>query len=294
MENLTYIEKCKNLLKLYNESEGKIKANAMVSRAYVNKTSVDSIDEKVNAQMNSIKVGICNINPKFKEGSKNYDITKKLVSETLSNYEQALIELSKFYDGKIEQLILRKVELEASLIGAILNEEYLNQSIVKRNSQKENDKVKKSVKDNIKSVLEKIKTKRNNNVEVDPKMITNLLDQQEVAIELDQQLSNKIEKTVKDKKENKEFLEKLEKEITMIDTEITRINDRKKESIYNAMEVGNKEMTTTIRRPRVFKKITRFFISRFNTAKIVETTIIEPLNARIENFKNSELSSMIG
>ncbi len=294
MENLTDGEKCKNLLKLYNESEGKIKANAMVSRAYIDKVSLDTIDEKVNAQMNSIKVGICNINPKFKEGSKNYDVTKKLVSETLSKYEQALIELSKFYDGKIEQLILRKVELEASLVGAIINEEYLNQSIVKRNNQKENDKVKKSVKENIKTVLEKIKTKRSNNAEVDPKMITNLLDQQEVAIELEEQLSNKIDKTVKDKNENKEFLSKVEKEISMIDTEINRINDRKKESIYNAMEVGNKEMITTIRKPRMFKKITRFFVSRFNTAKVVETTIIEPLNSRIENFKNTELSSMVG
>lgn len=294
MENLTDIEKCKNLFKLYNESEGKIKANAMVSRAYVDKISADIIDEKVNAQMNSIKVGICNINPKFKEGSKNYDITKKLVSETLLKYEQALVELSKFYDGKIEQLILRKVELEASLVGAILNEEYLNQSIARKNHQKENDEVKKSVKDNIKSALEKIKAKRNNNIEVDPKIITNLLDQQEVAIELEQQLSNKIEKKVKDKNENKEFLDKIEKEIAMIDTEITRINDRKKESIYNAMEVGNKEIATTIRKPRVFKKITRFFVSRFNTSKVVETTIIEPLNLRIDNFRNSELSNMMG
>ena len=80
----------------------------------------------------------------------------------------------------------------------------------------------------------------------------------------------------------------------MIDTEINKINDRKKESIYNAMEVGNKEMITTIRKPRMFKKITRFFVSRFNTAKVVETTIIEPLNSRIENFKNTELSSMVG
>lgn len=294
MENLTDVEKCKKLLELYNESEGKIKANAMVNRAYIDKISLNTIDEKVNAQMNSIKVGICNINPKFKEGSKNYDTTKKLVSETLSKYEQALIELSEFYDRKIEQLILRKVELEASLVGAILNEEYLNQSIERRSNQKENDKVKKSVKENIKSALEKIKTKRSNNVEVDPKIITNLLDQQEVAIELEEQLSNKIEKTVKDKNDNKEFFNKVEKEIAMIDAEITRINDRKKESIYNAMEVGNKEIATTVRKPRVLKKITRFFISRFNTAKVVETTIIEPLNLRIENFRNSELSSMMG
>ena len=44
----------------------------------------------------------------------------------------------------------------------------------------------------------------------------------------------------------------------------------------------------------MFKKITRFFVSRFNTAKVVQNTIIEPLNQRIESFKNNELSSMKG
>ncbi len=291
---LTDQEKCENLMKLYNESEGKIKADAMVNRAYVDKVSEQTINEKVNAQMNSIKTGIYNINPKFKEGSKNYEATKKIVSETLSNYEQALIDLSGFYDGKIEQLILRKVELEASLVSAILNDEYLNQNIAKKNMQKENDKVKKSVKDNIRAVLEKIKNRRNSNSEVDPKMIANLLDQQEVAIELDEQLSNNIEKTVKDKNDNKDFMSKVEREISLIDDEIERINERKKNSIYDAMEVGGKELTPNIKKPRIFGRITRFFASRFNTAKVVESTIIVPLNERIEAFKNNELSSMKG
>ena len=53
-------------------------------------------------------------------------------------------------------------------------------------------------------------------------------------------------------------------------------------------------MATTIRRPRVIKRITTFFASRFNTAKVVETTIINPLNSRIESFKINELSGMKG
>ncbi len=294
MENLSELEKCKNLMKFYNESEEKIKANAMVSRAYIDKISTDTVNDKVNAQLNSIKVGIHNINPKFKEGSKNYETTRKLVSETLSKYEKALVQLSKFYDGKIEQLILRKVELEASLVSSILNEEYLNQSILKRNNQKENDKVKKTIKDNIKTVIEKIKFKKTNKSEVDPKMITSVLDQQEVAIELEQDISKKIDKIEKDKVDNKEFINKVEKEISMINSEIEKINERKKKSIYDAMEVGEKTLTTTIRKPKMFKKITRFFVSRFNTSKVIETTIIEPLITRIENFKNNELESMQG
>ena len=60
------------------------------------------------------------------------------------------------------------------------------------------------------------------------------------------------------------------------------------------MEVGDKQIATTFRRPRVIKKITTFFASRFNTARVVETTIITPLNERIENFRVNELSNMKG
>lgn len=291
---LTNQQKCENLLKFYDDSENNIKADALVNRAYIDKVSKQTINEKVNAQMNSIKTGIYNINPKFKEGSKNYEATKKLVSETLSNYEQALLDLSSFYDGKIEQLILRKVELESSLIGSILNEEYLNENIEKRNNQKENDSVKKSVKDNIKAVIEKIKNRRTANAEVDPKMITNLLDQQEVAIELDEQFSNNIDKIIKDKNDNKDSMEKFEQEISLINSEIDKINERKKNSIYDAMEIGGKELTPNAKKIKIFGRITRFFVSRFNTAKVVQSTIIDPLNERIEIFKVNELSSMKG
>ena len=117
------------LKKLYDESENKVEADAMVSRAYAKRISDETIKEKVDAQLNAIKAGIKDINPKFKEGSKNYDQIKTLVTDTLSDYEQALKELSNFYDGKIEQLILRKVELEADYVGSILNEQYLKDVI---------------------------------------------------------------------------------------------------------------------------------------------------------------------
>ena len=293
-QELTEQEICMNLKKMYEESENRVKTEAVVRRAYIDKISAKTISEKVNSQMNSIKTEIYEINPKFKEGSKNYETTKKLVSEALVNYEKALLELSEFFDGKIEQLILRKVELEASLVGAILNEEYLKQKVLRKSHQKENDKVKRSVKDNIKLAIERLKNRKKENNEIDTKAITNLMDGQDVELELDQKLSEKVEKTITDKKENKEFIEKIEKEISLINEEIERLNERKKNSIYDAIEVGDKALTTNIKRPRIFKKITRFFVSRFNTAKVVQTTIIDPLNLRIESFKNNELSSMKG
>ena len=294
MGNMTDQEICINLERIYNESEQQIKTNAMVNSAYIDKTSETAINDKVNAQMNSIKTGIYNINPKFKEGSKNYDETKRLVAETLASYESALLELSKFYDGKIEQLILRKVELEASLIGSILNDEFLRQKLIRNHQQKENDKVKLSVKDSIKAALERFKVKKLSQKSIDPLEISKLLDKQDVVCEIDQKLSSKVEKTEKEQKSNVEFISNVEKEISMVTAEIERINERKKKSIYDAMEVGDKSISTTFKRPRVIKRIKTFLASRFNTAKVVESTIIQPLNLRIENFKTNELSSMKG
>ena len=295
MENLTDQEICVNLTRLYNETENRVKTNAMVSRAYIDKVSTETINDKVTAQMNSIKTGIYNINPKFKEGSKNYEETKKLVTETLASYEQALGELSQFFDGKIEQLILRKVELEASLIGTILNDEYLREELVSDTDKKENDKAKMSVKDSIKSVLERFRHKKTEkSTAIDPMEISKLMDKQDIVCEMDEKFSSNIEKRKDAKAKNIEFSKKVEKEISLINSEIERINERKKESIFKAMEVGGTDMATTIRRPRVIKRITTFFASRFNTAKVVETTIINPLNSRIESFKINELSGMKG
>ena len=119
------------LYNFYENSESRIKTNAKVCRAYVDKVSLETINDKVNKELNAIKIGIKQINSKFNENNKNYVHTKELVTNTIANYESALVELSEFYDGKIEQLILRKVELEAELVGAILNDEYLYQKIIK-------------------------------------------------------------------------------------------------------------------------------------------------------------------
>ena len=293
MEEAAKKELCIKLKNFYNESESRVKTDAMVCMAYTDKISTESINDKVNAQMNAIKIGIKEINPKFKEGSKNYEATKELVTETLAKYEDALIELSEFYDGKIEQLILRKVELESSLLGSLLNEEYLRQNHEFKTKQKESDKVRKSVRDNIKSVFEKLKTRKKEN-NFDPRLMAQLMDEQDVELEIEDQITKGIEKSEEDKKINKEFIEKAEKEISLIKAEIERINERKRKSIFDAMDVGDKALVTSIKKPKVFKKITRFFVARFNTAKVVQSTIIDPLNLRIESFIVNELASMKG
>lgn len=294
MENLDEYKICESLKKLYEESEGRVKTNALVYRAYINKVSFDSINEKVTAQINAINTGIYEVNPNFKETSKNYEQIQNLISETIENYKKALIDLSNFYNGKIEQLILRRVELEASLVGALLNEEYLYKKINEKAKQKENDEVKSSVKENVKAILEKIKNKKQDNSPIDTNMLFKAVNAQDVIKEVEVKNSENLINAENSKKENKEAISKIEKEISLINNEIKRLNEQKKKSIYDAMEVGDKSISKIIKKPKVFKKITRFFSYRFNTAKIIETTIIQPLKIRIDNFKNNELSNVIG
>lgn len=101
---------------VYDRTSEGICLDATINRALTEKITSETISQKVNSQMNAISIGIKSINPKFNEKSKNYDITKAAILDTLTNYESALVELSEFYDGKIEQLILRKVELESHLL----------------------------------------------------------------------------------------------------------------------------------------------------------------------------------
>ena len=291
IENDAYVAMA--LKGVYERTSEGISIDAMVNRALTDKITSETINQKVNSQMNAITVGIKNINPKFNENSKNYDITKAAILDTLTNYEAALVELSEFYDGKIEQLILRKVELESHLLGSIVKDEYLIKKEEEKKIQKDNDKVKRNISTAFKNMIEKLGNKKRQN-EIDATLISKAKDAQDIEFEIDEQLSARIEKTKEEETQNKDRIAKVEKEIFLINDEIKRINERKKQNLLDAMEVGEKWVTTTIKKPKTFSRITRFFVSKFNTPKIIIKTIIEPLNGRIEDFGNNELSNVKG
>ncbi|MFG6319268.1 MAG: hypothetical protein K1W33_05355 [Clostridia bacterium] len=291
VENDAYVAMA--LKGVYERTSEGISIDAMVNRALTDKITSETINQKVNSQMNAITVGIKNINPKFNENSKNYDITKAAILDTLTNYEAALVELSEFYDGKIEQLILRKVELESHLLGSIVKDEYLIKKEEEKKMQKDNDKVKRNISTAFKNMIEKLGNKKKQN-EIDATLISKAKDAQDIEFEIDEQLSARIEKTKEEETQNKDRIAKVEKEIFLINDEIKRINERKKQNLLDAMEVGEKWVTTTIKKPKTFSRITRFFVSKFNTPKIIIKTIIEPLNGRIEDFVNNELANVKG
>lgn len=282
------------LYDMYEKSEDRIKSDAMVSRAYIDKISSESISKKVDNQLSSIKYAISQINSRFNEHSKSYNSTKEQITVVLASYEQVLRELSEFYDGKIEQLILRKVELEASLIGSILNDQYLYDKILKKSDQKENDKTKLSLKENIKLAIERIKNRKNDKSQIDIMDVSKLMDSQDIAREIEEKNSLRIERTIEDRKNNRDFITNIEKEISLVGKEIERLNKQKESAIFDAMESEEKGVSNNIRKPKLFNKITKFFVSKFNTAKIIQNTIIAPLNLKIENFRTNELANMKG
>ncbi len=292
MEEMNENEISIKLKKFHNETEIKVKNEALASRAYADKLSIETINNKVTSQENSIQFSINEINPRFNEKSKHYNEIREMISNSLINYENALMELSHFYDGKIEQLILRKVELESSLVGAIINNEYLFQQIDKKNKQKSNDKVKKSITENIKQALDSLLNRKKEKTTVDVAMMSKILDNQDVEKELEISNEKSYEDTIEEKNLNQKEIEKIEKEIYLTNNEIERINNQKVKSLVEAMEIGDKGLTQSIKKPKAFKKITRFFISRFNTAKVIQNSIIIPFDNRIEEFKVNELANI--
>ena len=152
----THENRAEEVLNIYNESENKIKSDAIISRALADKITTEAIDEKVDAQLNSIKVQIHEINPNFKDDKKYYEIAKQTIQSSMKRYEDNLLTLSKPFDEQIEKLILEKAEIETSIAGNILEESYLEDT--GENSEEGKIKeVSKESKERIKELDKKIK-----------------------------------------------------------------------------------------------------------------------------------------
>lgn len=293
MKKLTEDEQvCLTLKNFLDTSEVRVRNDAIVNRAYADKISKETISKKVDSQLNAIKYGIMQINPRFKEGHKNYDATKEVILEAMKDYEASLRELSDFYDGKIESLILRKVELQGSLVAALISQDYLAAKVDRKIMQKENDQIKLTLKARIQNAFEKLKEKKTKKEQIDTRDINLVKDANDIQDEVEEKLAKRVEKSVKDRKENGDQISSIKEEIRLIDEEIVRMNERKEKALMNAMETAEKAISVSIKGPKIFGRVKRFFASRFNTKKVIETTIIEPFRSRINEFKENELSNI--
>lgn len=282
------------LERIWNKNSENIQMEAIVNRALTDKISTETINTKVNSKLNAITLEIKNINPKYNENSKNYDTTKAEILDALTNYETALIELSDFYDEKIEQLILKKVELDTKKLGLLMKDEILVQKTERKVDEKKNITLK--ISEGVKSFFEKISVKNQNKDKdyIDVSLFNKAQDMQDIEQEVDEKLEKNVKKVKEDSNKNAELVKSLEKEIKLIDEEINKINERKYQSLMNAMEIGEKWIAVNVKRPKAFGKIKRFFMSKFNTTKLIHKNVINPLNNLVKEFRETELANVKG
>lgn len=280
--------------KIWKQNSENIQMEAIVNRALTDKISTETINTKVNSKLNAISVEIKNINPKYNENSKNYDSTKAEILDALTNYETALMELSDFYDEKIEQLILKKVELDTKKLGLLMKDEILLEKTEKKVDEKENltSKVSKGVK----GIVEKINFKNQNKEKeyIDVSLYNKVQDIADIKQEVNQKMENRVKKAKEDSSKNSNQIQEIDKQIKNIDLEIKKVNERKQQNLMNAMEMGDKWIAVNLKRPKAFTKIKRFFMSKFNTTKLIHKNVITPLNNLVKEFRETELANVKG
>lgn len=280
--------------KIWKQNSENIQMEAIVNRALTDKISTETINTKVNSKLNAISVEIKNINPKYNENSKNYDSTKADILDALTNYETALIELSDFYDEKIEQLILRKVELDTRKLGLLMKDEVLLEKTEKKVDEKEN--ITSKVSKGVKRIVEKINFKNQNKEKeyIDVSLYNKVQDIADIKQEVNQKMENRVQKAKEDSSKNSNQIQKIDEQIKNIDLEIKEVNEKKQQNLMNAMEIGDKWIAVNLKRPKAFTKIKRFFMSKFNTTKLIHKNVITPLNNLVKEFRETELANVKG
>lgn len=279
------------LKRFFDTATENIQTSALVSRALTDKISTETINQKVNSQLNSIHASMYKINSKFNEKSKNYNVVKKEILDVLTDYELALTEYSDYYDYKLEELILKKVELESHLVGKIFREE--NFKSEENEKAKQTDKLKSTFAETTKRILEKFSIKKKEN-QINVQDISRMQDCLDLEQEQIRKLDKKVEKVQEKNRTNMSEIIEIEKEIKKISSEINSINEKKKLALEAAMETKDKWIATTVKKTHTFARITKFFANRFNTSKVISKTVIVPLRQRIEEFRMTELADIKG
>jgi hypothetical protein len=268
--------------------------SALVNRALVDKVSTETINQKVNNQLNSIHASMYRINPKFNETSKNYGFVKQEILDVLTDYEKVLTEYSDFYDNQLEELILKKLELESHLVGKIFKEEALKYSENKNTKIKENNKIKISFSQKAKSAFEKFSFRKNEEKIVNVQDINRLQDCIDLESEESARIDKNISKLQEINKTNMSEIVGIENEIAKLTMEIQDMNNKKKNGLENAMETREKWISITLRKPSVFTKAKSYFANKFTTTKVITRTVIAPLKIRINEFRLKELKELKG
>ncbi|MBR2290198.1 MAG: hypothetical protein IJ867_06400 [Clostridia bacterium] len=269
-----------------------MQTSALVNRALADKISTETINQKVNNQLNSIYTSMNRINPKFNENSKNYGVIKQDILDVLTDYELALTEYSDYYDAQLEKLILKKVELESNLVGKVFREENLKKDETTRIKLKDKDTLKMTFSEKAKNVAENVAAKKQEEKPVDFVDIRKLQDLEDLEQEQTNRLDKKISKIQENNKTNQAEIAGIENEIKKVSKQIKELNEKKRLGLEAAMETREKWISVTLRKPSVWSKTKTFFSNKFSPAKVVAKTVIAPLKMKVKEFRVNELEGL--
>ena len=227
------------LKKFFDTATENITMSATLNRALADKISTETINTKVNNQFNSIQVSIYKINPKFNEKSKHYDIIKKEILDVLTDYEATLIEYSNYFDAQIEELLLKRVELESHLIGKIFKEENLKSVENKKEKEKETDKLKNTLVEKNKKFFEIFSNRKKEN-DLNAQDIRKLEDSLDLEQEQSKKLNRIVEKIQEKNKTNMSEIAGVEKDLNNVNKQIRELQESKKILLEEAMETKDK------------------------------------------------------
>jgi hypothetical protein len=280
------------LKRFYDTATDDIQMSALVNRALTDKISTETINQKVNNQLNSIQSSMYMINSKFNESSKNYGVVKKEILDVLTDYELALTEYSDYYDNKLENLILKKVELESHLVGKIFKDENYKTEESIKTKENQSDKLKLSFSEKTKNIFEKFLIKKNEESQINLQEISKLQDCVDLENEQDKKLDKKLLKIQEKNRTNLAEITKLENDIKSISHEIDEINETKRLGLEQAMETRDKWIAVNLKKPSMVKRAKTYLANKFHTSKVITKTVITPLKQRVDEFRNTELASL--
>jgi len=270
-----------------------LKSEAIIKMAIIKKTSNDVITDKVNKKRIALNISIVKINSKYDSCNSKYLEIQDNIESIMKNYENILKDLANFFDTKIEQLILKKLELEADLVGCLIKDEYFYEEECHKKEEKENDKLLIALSSSVKSFISKLTKKKEQKV-IDVTMISKLQDKEELKKEQSDKLNLSLENTHQIKQANLDYITRLEDEIFSIEKEINRLNSNKEKTINDAMENNSKELVIQNNNKKLFSKIKLFFRSKINPNKVIFENVINPMKQYIKDYNDNVLENIKG
>lgn len=213
----------------------------------------------------------------YKDKIYNLDFSTSEEMEKILNSKRinkSYIIIKRAYEYKISQEITeKKIQNQLNSINSEINQINNKFSTSSKNYT--------LVKDEINSLMKEFsKIVKNISYEYDQKIEEKILIMLKYEIQFQKAMkSDDLEKI----KETRNIIKSINKECI-------NIHDEKISEIFYAMEIEERRMSTKIRKPRNFQKITRFFVNKFNTYNVITKNILNPIRQRMDDYLNQNLN----